>query len=114
MNLNSIKSWGVCEIKLPDGSESDIKIEVYGSRSKQYKKAVRDLSEESPEGKLTLNESFEHGLSLLIACTKSWEGIEEKDEPVEFSEEEAKRIYTDHPWITEQVDKYIAENAHFF
>jgi len=63
-----------------------------------------------------------NGLELLAACTIGWktiDGDEEKDtilfngEELNFSVGAAKKLYTERPWVKEQVDIAIGDRANF-
>ena len=40
---------------------------------------------------------------MAVAYTMGWQGVEENGTPLPFSEDAARRLYTDHTWLREQV-----------
>jgi hypothetical protein len=52
-------------------------------------------------------------LELLIASTVAWDGITINGELVEFSIDNVRQLYTEYPWIREQVDSFISDRSRF-
>lgn len=52
-------------------------------------------------------------LDLLVACTKGWEGILKNGEPIPFSPENVRKLYTDYPWVSEQVERAMGDRSLF-
>jgi hypothetical protein len=99
-----------------DDEPTDMKIMVLGFDSSKAKEAIRASGNKRlKRGKLvsTMEEMEQSGLNLTAACTISWSGIEENGEEVEFAPANVKRIYTEYPWIKEQVDAFIGDRANF-
>lgn len=99
-------------IKAPDVSEddfdivveTDIAIVVYGTHTRQWRKA---LSQHNP------NEDGS-GAKLLAAATASWSGVSEDGTELEPTPENIERVYREYPWIMTQVDVAIGEKQRFF
>ena len=102
------------------GEELDAKIKLVGRDSSRFRNKLRDLAQRQATGgkkksqPIDIEKADKEGAELLAACTVGWIGIEEDGKAVPFSEAEAVRIYTDHRWIREQVDAFIADRANFF
>ena len=52
-------------------------------------------------------------IKILVACTLGWEGIELDGAALEFSADNAEKLYKRLPWVKEQVDRFIADRANF-
>jgi len=61
----------------------------------------------------TAEDNEREQIALLVAATRNWTGIVENGEALKFSEAEAKRIYTQYPWLAEQVNAFITDRANF-
>lgn len=53
------------------------------------------------------------GLNALIAATIAWDGIALSDGPLALSDENARRVYTELPWLREQADTFIADRGNY-
>lgn len=64
--------------------------------------------------RLSAEEQENERLDLLVSCTLGWKGVsEDGSTPLEFSPENARRVYVDFPAIREQVDMAIADRSLF-
>lgn len=96
------------------GKDSDIfrqafrrKVNAKLARDAMAKKRGKDV--EPP----TVEDSEADGLDLLVACTTGWRGLTDGGEPLEYSPEAARNLYTRAPWIRLQVDEAIGDLANF-
>lgn len=97
-------------IELPNGDPSDIVIRIVGKDSDQYKKFTRSsmnkrMQQQLKRGAKRLDaEDLERDeISLLATCTTGWDNIVLDKEPYEFSEQNAKKLYSEWGWIKDQV-----------
>lgn len=86
------------------GEDTDIKIVLYGSDSKQYRAALSSLTE---------TESEKRGLELLALCTKSWENVDFNGKSVELNKANAMMIYTEVPFIMTDVNEAVFKRVNF-
>ena len=91
-----------------DGNETDCTIDVIGVGSRIFNvaKAKIDAAEAKARSKgKTLDDetSNELWIDLLAKCTKGWKNVEEDGKPVEFSYENAVKMYTAYPPLRNQV-----------
>lgn len=56
-----------------------------------------------PSDPMQLDELEESLVELAVVYTVGWAGIDQAGAAVPFSAEAARQLYTDHPWIREQV-----------
>lgn len=104
------------EIKLPGtGDPTGAFITVRGEMSKTVKAYARQkfrefqLKEQQAKrrGKqtedITLEEAEEMAVEAAVVRVISWKGITENGKEVQFTKENAERIFTEHSWIREQV-----------
>ncbi len=52
-------------------------------------------------------------IDVLVACTLGWEGLGDKEGPLAFTPENARRLYIDYPVIREQVDNFVGNRGNF-
>lgn len=105
-----------------------VTITVCGSDSQTFKTIQRkqlnrriELSNKSRNKTLSMTaEEIElESLNTLVACTKSWS--QDGGDSIEMNEgewlpctpENVKRVYTELPWIREQVDQEIGDRNNF-
>ena len=94
-------------------------ITVYGPYSKHYKDAIHEQtnkriakSQKTKKVSFTSEEVEAYGLELLSKVTKEWNILLGGKCP-ELSVGSATEIYTDFPWIREQVEEAINDTASF-
>jgi len=95
-------------------------ITVHGPYSSTYKAVShaqqnkRLMKAQRTGGKLNLSaEEIEaSSLDLLVKCTESWNLTLDK-KPEDFSQDKARQVYLDHPWVREQVDAVFGDTRAF-
>jgi len=95
-------------------------ITVHGPYSSTYKSIShaqqnkRLMKAQRTGGKMSLSaEEIEaSSLDLLVKCTESWNLTLDK-EPEEFSQDKARQVYLDYPWVREQVDAVFGDTRAF-
>lgn len=97
-----------------DGGEP-VSITVLGSDSSEYRKRLRSAANGriNSRKKQTIEQLEQDGIGLLVAVTTGWRNIVVEGQNLEFSPEEARRLYEKYPWIREQVDEFVNERANF-
>lgn len=90
------------------GMDSDPVKHFLDEQSRKYselRKAGKDIPKDDAE---------KSGIELLVVCTVGWRGLDDASgQPLEFSKENARRIYTEYPLIREFVDRVIAVRENF-
>ncbi|WP_448508784.1 hypothetical protein [Immundisolibacter sp.] len=56
----------------------------------------------------TVEKAESEAVDLLVLCTLGWRNMIMNGEAVEFNVPNARRIYTEYPWIRKQVDDGVA------
>ena len=69
-------------------------------------------------GAVSMEEIEQDSIELLAACTVLWRDGDKKTltfagKELECTPENAKQVYTDYPWIREQVDAGVSDRANF-
>lgn len=75
-------------------------------RNRMLQAQQRDLDAKSRGQKpelLSIEASDQESIELAMAYTLSWSGFVDGDKPLEPTEDNLRRIYTDHPWLRPQV-----------
>lgn len=91
-----------------DDNDTDCTVDVLGVGSRVFKQAKQRIdnqeSQAAKKGK-TLDEDLSNDLwvELLAKCTKGWKNVEEDGKPVEFSYDNAVRMYTAYPYLRNQI-----------
>lgn len=88
-----------------------VTITVCGSDSATYKNRQRELARENT-GKDVDRDAV--AMDMLVACTMDWSGILWDGEDLEFTPENARRLYAKHEWLRENVSGAILDRANFF
>jgi hypothetical protein len=107
------------EVLLNDDG-SPMTITVHGPYSSTYKainhaqQNKRLMKAQRTGGKmnLTAEEIESSALDLLVKCTEAW-NLTLDTEPEEFSQDKARQVYLDHPWVREQVDAVFGDTRAF-
>lgn len=99
------------------GKDSD---EFQAVSRKQNKKRLDRLTKGGFRGMVNLpqEEKEKDDIALLSACTKSWRTGDDntillKGEKLECNAQNAALVYTDFPWLRDQVDTAIGDRANF-
>ena len=107
------------EIFSPAGGALGLKINVLGADSHTYKKAERTMIQRritKKVKKVNLEEMEKEAISLLAKCTTGWSGTEcltADGSPIPFEVEFVQALYTDCPWVKEQVEEAMGDRANF-
>lgn len=101
------------------GEDLGITIQVLSPDSDEYRKAALQLQNENiryirkNRGKTTAERISQEAMDLLVAITQGWSGVVENGQPVPFSPDNVRRVYTEYPFIKEQVDEFTADRRNF-
>ena len=95
-------------------------ITVHGPYSSVYKSISHNqqnrrlMKAQRTGGKLNLTaEEIEaSSLDLLVKCTEGWSLTLDK-KPEDFSQDKARQVYADLPWVREQVDAVFGDTRAF-
>jgi len=100
------------------GVDTDAWIKVAGPDSKlakQRRAQVQRLFRGKGGGKnLDIDMLEREAMETRVALTLDWGNIEVDGEELQFSEKTVRQVYTDYPWIAEQVDEFQGDRANFF
>jgi len=106
---------------LPNGDKVDgASIRVIGRDSKDYQdkshklstRRIREATKSSGSG-LQSEDLQADGLELAVTATKGWTGLSDGGQPLEYSADNARKIYTKYPWLREQVAAFVTDRANF-
>jgi len=124
--VGAAEEGGTVELRDPEGnvflddSGKPITITVKGADSKLYTRShheavSRRLSKRLGRGgmKLRSDEWDKDAMEILVKCTTSWSGIMLDGKKLEFTESNVRMVYTDFPWLKEQVDEFVQDRGNF-
>lgn len=100
--------------------DTPMTITVYGHDSAHYRQAQRDiknkaLADAQKKKKVdatTIEKIEESALNLVSKCIKSW-NIRLGDEQPDCTPENIVKIFTEYPWMKDQVDIFMHDRANF-
>lgn len=104
------------------GEAVDAFITVRGNESKAVKNFLRKRFNENQvlvkKGKkkddsITIEEFLDNQIELAVVKTIGWRGIQVDGADLPFTQENAEKIYREHEWIREAVEKESAEIENF-
>lgn len=105
----------------PVGAPLDCRILVHGEDSRAYAQAmnrIADMRADRQRQRRRVDTTYDdvQMAELILArfLTVDWEGIEEKGVPLECSDENKRRIYSQHRWLAEQVVAFARDRGNFF
>jgi len=95
-----------------DGNRA--RIRVRSTQSRKFKRQLQGLVmkrvvDKNIEDEATTDESNDMIAGLIVG----WEGITDKGEPFEFSEDNAKTLLVKCPWLADQINIHAADMANF-
>lgn len=108
LDLKEFAGQGVSvQLKHPvTGKKLDSFITVQGSDSSEYKNAMIDVAKSNSS---LPPESIDHeanGVKLMVRITTGWTGLKLGEHEIEYSKEEASKLYDRFGWISDQL--YLA------
>jgi hypothetical protein len=104
-----------------NGQDLGIRVRVLGKDSDKFRqvhaaqgrKRTAKLQKTGFRGGVSAADIEQEGIELLANCTIGWSGMVMGGKEVPFSTDNAIAIYTQYPWIKEQIDSAIADRALF-
>lgn len=110
----TINNTAPCYIVGPDGSETDIVIEMYGIDSKERQVAFRNSLDKLPKGeKATADDIEARGIDLLAGCIAGWSNINIGDKELKCTMKNKIDVLSEHKWLREQIDRFCASRVNF-
>lgn len=95
-----------------------ITITLAGRDSERFQRAYRSIQNRRlgrrNKEKQTVEQFENETIELLARATLGWQHITLEGAPLEFSEQNARRLYERLPWVREQIDEFIEDRQNFF
>jgi len=99
------------------GVETDAWIKMAGPDSKLAKQRraqiQRLLRGKRNVSDIDIDTLEKEALETRVALTLDWGNIEDEGK-LAFNEKNVRKVYTDYPWVAEQVDEFQADRTNFF
>ena len=101
------------------GEPTTIKITLASMDSEKYKQISMRVQNEQLKyamknrGQTTAERLQANALEILVGATLAWEGIAEGDSPLPCTPENVRRVYTELPFVKEQVDEFLGDRRNF-
>lgn len=110
--LNSKKQPHRLLIMGPDSPRYQRLIYLQTRKRVQAAADARAAGKDAPEADLEADQA--DAIEVMAQCTKGWEGfLDRQGNPLEFSMDAARQLYTRFPMIREQADAFIVQRRHF-
>lgn len=125
MDIDSLTSQGQdkpidCVILDREYKETDIVIKILGTESTAYQKAVKRSQREfmlklkEVADKIDVEQlQVQEDIEKAVAITVGWSEISRSGEPLEFNEDNARKLYADAPFVRLQVLNKAADHEAF-
>ncbi len=134
MDIKKFDTIAVCdkgkELQLHNPANADEMLDIFigltGKDGSAYTEFVREATDErlrqeaiaARKGKKNtrqkgMEELVAEDTELLVTCTTGWRNIEENGQPVVFNVANCRRIYTEYPWLRQQVFEAIQDISFF-
>lgn len=94
------------------GEKHGLRLHLVGEDSDTYRQAKQDAIESRMKNKaekLSAAEVRDEVAEMLVACTKGWEGVDDK-----FTRAAVRTLYRKSPPVFEQVDAFIHDRSRFY
>lgn len=104
------------KLKTADGAP--VTITLLGLDSDRLKKRQNELTNDvlkkgfRPK-RVTAEKGEDDRLTTLALATVGWENIDLGGEKLDFSQDNARKLYRRLPWLAEQVDAFVGDRANF-
>ena len=89
-----------------NGKPLDMYLTIAGMDSKAWRQAFNKNKRKMIEGE-------DIKADILSEVTIGWRGFTSKGKELEFSKKKAKNLYSQAPYIADQVDRFIADRSNF-
>ena len=101
--------------EMPNGDLAPFKIKLIGKDSKAYGAKIRRVYEKTRNKKKGLNaaEIEIERMAIAVACTIEWDVKWTDGKELPCTSDNVEMIYTQFPWILEQVEDFIGDRANF-
>lgn len=100
-----------------DTQKKPMTIDLLGSDSKKFRAAVSKQQRKAARrgrGSPDLAQQERNAAELFAAVTTGWKNMLLGGQELEFSQENAMKLYVDYPWIRAQIDEFIADRGNYF
>lgn len=129
MDLNNLKptraeEGAVMEVLHPDTEEviEGMTITLLGQDSSVFKNLKRRkqnaMLTRMSKGKKAVSmdaDTLERdALDEVVALTVDWKGFELDGKKLSFNEENARMVYSEHEWLMQQAQEFVANRSNFF
>jgi len=91
---------------------------LVGKDSPEYRKAQRAgterrLKSRSKKNRIDADSIEREATEVLAACTKDFENVSLDGDELICTPISTRKIYTDYPWIREQIDDFVDDRGNF-
>ena len=108
---------GTDEVLMQEDGKTPVSITLLGSDSAEFRTATRTFGnkklQQKKPGKQTIEEMEQVTCRILAQVTIAWSGLEHDGQELVCDTKTAEWLYTEFPWIREQVDGFVNERANF-
>lgn len=102
------------------GAPTPMRIKIASPDSESYRKVDRRIKNRSfaavkkNKGNVSAEALEASSMDLLVGITLEWENVVWGGTPMEFTEDNVRQLFTQFPFIREQVDEFAGDRNNFF
>lgn len=100
------------DVLTPTGEKHGLRLHLAGEDSDTYQQAKQDAIEsrlKNKAEKLTSAEARDEMVEWFVACTKGWDGVDDK-----FTRSAVRKLYRQSPHVYGQVEDFIHDRSRFY
>jgi len=103
-------------VPIKDDAGEDMFIEVYGYDSDAYRRVMFEIQKEMSRAATGNEDAFQwredRTVKTLSRLIRGW-NVQMGSNHIEFTEENAVAVLSEHKWLRDQVDRFIHERGNF-
>jgi hypothetical protein len=98
------------------GKSHGISLNLHGKHSEEYRNAIASTLRRAKRRELTVDESIEESVKVIVACCTGWEGVTEDDKAVKYDGKKLAEYLNDddYRWMRLQAEQFMAQDDNFF
>lgn len=99
------------------GKSHGISLSLHGKHSEEYRNAIAATLRRSKRRELTIDESIEESVKVIVACCDGWDGVTDGDnKPIKYDAAKLSEHLNDddYRWMRLQAEQFMAQDDNFF
>lgn len=98
------------------GKSHGISLQLHGKHSEEYRNAIAATLRRAKRRDLTVEESIEESVKVIVSCCDGWDGITDDSKPVKYTNDKLTSylLDDDYRWLRLQAEQFMAQDDNFF